>query len=101
MPAKRYDNAGFCNIKTNRAQRPLDILYHESLHLTMSFYLETIFLGYILFMWELPICSFLVFSDAFPAYRLLLSKSVSGCCGRYAKQHTDWSSQIATYCDCR
>ena len=50
MPAKRYDNADFVIYKTNRAQRPLIFLYHESLHPTMSFYLEIIFLGYILFM---------------------------------------------------
>lgn len=33
----------------------------------------------------------------FPLIGCFFQKSVSGCCGRYAKQHTDWSSQIATY----
>ena len=50
MPAKRYDNAEFVIKKKHRTPRPLLFLYHESLHPTMSFYLEIIFLGYILFM---------------------------------------------------
>ena len=38
------------DVYKRQAQRPLIFLYHESLHPTMSFYLEIIFLGYILFM---------------------------------------------------